>query len=159
MSKFERDISKILGGPFFLGHPLNTNTVSVYELKICIRVNFRFLIRTLYVRFCFSFHKKTIRAVLLNTTSPNVLNPASRFYSNSIHLFQLQRIFGGTNGSHANADGTPHHSSSDGTHIQTVTEEITVGPQANFTLLDQMTEIKKNQRKQKIFILRFNSNL
>jgi hypothetical protein len=31
--------------------------------------------------------------------------------------------------------------------VQQVTEEITVGPQANFTLLDQMSELKKTQSK------------
>jgi hypothetical protein len=30
-----------------------------------------------------------------------------------------------------------------------VTEEIKVGPQANFTLLDQMSELKKAQSKRK----------
>ncbi|CAF0764395.1 unnamed protein product [Adineta steineri] len=61
---------------------------------------------------------------------------------------QLQRVFGGTNSGHTNADGTAHHSSSDGAHTQTIPEEITVGPQANFTLLDQANELKKNQPDQ-----------
>ena len=34
---------------------------------------------------------------------------------------------------------------SDDTQAQSTQEEITVGPQANFTLLDKMSEIKKNQ--------------
>ncbi|UJR15219.1 hypothetical protein I4U23_002178 [Adineta vaga] len=58
---------------------------------------------------------------------------------------QMQRVLGGTNSSHANADGTGRHPSSDETHAQPMQEEITAGPQANFTLLDQMSEIKKNQ--------------
>jgi hypothetical protein len=34
---------------------------------------------------------------------------------------------------------------SDGEHEQSAVEEITAGPQANFTLLDQMSEIRKKQ--------------
>ncbi|CAF3634332.1 unnamed protein product [Rotaria sp. Silwood1] len=58
---------------------------------------------------------------------------------------QLQRVLGGLNVSHINVDNTDHPFSSDTAHTQSVAEEITVGPQANFTLLDQMSEIKKNQ--------------
>ncbi|CAF2632415.1 unnamed protein product [Rotaria sp. Silwood2] len=58
---------------------------------------------------------------------------------------QLQRVLGGRNASHINADNADHLFSSDTAHTQPVAEEITVGPQANFTLLDQLSEIKKNQ--------------
>ncbi len=68
-------------------------------------------------------------------------------FDDSQILFQLQRVFGVTNASHAHTDNTSHPSSSDGTHVQQITEEITVGPQANFTLLDQMSELKKTQSK------------
>ena len=37
--------------------------------------------------------------------------------------------------------------SADGHAPEAVPEEITVGPQANFTLLDQMSELKKIQSK------------
>ncbi|CAF1196131.1 unnamed protein product [Rotaria sordida] len=58
---------------------------------------------------------------------------------------QLQRVLGGINASHLNVDNTDNPFSSDMTHAQPIAEEITVGPQANFTLLDQMSELKKNQ--------------
>lgn len=61
----------------------------------------------------------------------------------------MQRVLGGTNGTHAHSENTSHPSASDGTHIQQVVEEITVGPQANFTLLDQANELKKTQSKSK----------
>ena len=54
---------------------------------------------------------------------------------------------GGTNTSQANGDSTNRPLSSDVAPDQTVTDEIMAGPQANFTLLDQMSEIKKNQSK------------
>jgi hypothetical protein len=55
---------------------------------------------------------------------------------------------GGTNSSHTDKN-TAHPSASDGVHVQQITEEITVGPQANFTLLDQMSELKKTQSRKK----------
>ncbi|CAF0984427.1 unnamed protein product [Adineta ricciae] len=58
---------------------------------------------------------------------------------------QLQRVLGGANANHGNADGRAGRLPSDDTQAQSTQEEITVGPQANFTLLDQMSEIKKNQ--------------
>jgi hypothetical protein len=62
---------------------------------------------------------------------------------------------GVANGIHSHGDPTKHPPGSDGGQNQTVTEEITVGPQANFTLLDQMSELKKIQsrRMQNIYLL------
>ncbi|CAF2108652.1 unnamed protein product [Rotaria magnacalcarata] len=57
---------------------------------------------------------------------------------------KLQRVLGSLNGGNNNADSIDH-AAADAAHAQAAAEEITVGPQANFTLLDQMNEIKKNQ--------------
>ena len=52
---------------------------------------------------------------------------------------------GVVNANHGNADGRAGRLPSDDPQTQSTQEVITVGPQANFTLLDQMSEIKKNQ--------------
>lgn len=57
---------------------------------------------------------------------------------------------GGMHGGHGNGDSSKHPSGSDGNN-QAAAEEITVGPQANFTLLDQMSELKKIQSKRETY--------
>ncbi len=51
------------------------------------------------------------------------------------------------NAGHIHMDNAGHPLPSDPTNVAPAPEEITVGPQANFTLLDQMNELKKNQGK------------
>ena len=57
---------------------------------------------------------------------------------------------GGTHDGHGNGDSSKHPSGSDGNN-QGAAEEITVGPQANFTLLDQMSELKKIQSRSETY--------
>lgn len=44
-------------------------------------------------------------------------------------------------------DNAANATAGDGAQAQPVEEEITAGPQANFTLLDQASEMKKNQNQ------------
>lgn len=53
------------------------------------------------------------------------------------------------NSTHTQMDSHNQSSTGQTGNVQEVPEEFTAGPQANFTLLDQMSELKKNQSEMK----------